>query len=70
MVDRRKSLHRESITRLRAGDRAIASAAIPAAAVVENMGPRREPVIVTSPSSEAARAYVALWAEAAALGLS
>jgi chromosome partitioning protein len=64
MVDRRKSLHRESIAKLRAGGRAIAAAAIPAAAVVENMGPHREPVIVTSPSSEASKAYVGLWAEA------
>ena len=64
MVDRRKKLHRESMAALRDGRRAIAAAAIPAAAVVENMGPRREPVVVSAPSSEAARAYVALWAEA------
>lgn len=64
MVDRRKKLHRESMAALRDGRPGIADAAIPAAAVVENMGPKREPVVVSAPSSEAARAYVALWLEA------
>jgi len=64
MVDRRKKLHRESMAALRDGRRGIAAAAIPAAAVVENMGPRREPVVVSAPSSEASNAYVALWQEA------
>jgi len=49
---------------LRDGRPGIADAAIPAAAVVENMGPKREPVNVFAPSSEAARAYVALWLQA------
>jgi chromosome partitioning protein len=64
MVDRRKKLHRESMAALRDGRGGIAAAAIPAAAVVENMGPRREPVVVSAPSSEASNAYVALWQEA------
>lgn len=64
MVDRRKKLHRESMAALRDGRRGIAAAAIPAAAVVENMGPRRAPVVASAPSSEAANAYVALWLEA------
>lgn len=64
MVDRRKKLHRESMAALRDGRRGVAAAVIPAAAVVENMGPRREPVVVSSPSSEASNAYVALWQEA------
>ena len=72
MVDRRKKLHRESMAALRreahAGDRdgrrGVAAAMIPAAAVVENMGPRREPVVVSAPSSEASNAYGALWQEA------
>jgi chromosome partitioning protein len=68
MVDRRKKLHRESMAALRDGRPGIADAAIPAAAVVENMGPKREPVVVSAPSSEAARAYVALWLEARGLG--
>jgi chromosome partitioning protein len=64
MVDRRKKLHRESMAALRHGHRGIAAAAIPASAVVENMGPRRAPVVVSAPSSEAAHAYAALWLEA------
>jgi cellulose biosynthesis protein BcsQ len=64
MVDRRKRLHRESMAALRDGRPGIAVAAIPASAVVENMGPRREPVVVSAPSSEAANAYAALWLEA------
>jgi chromosome partitioning protein len=68
MVDRRKRLHRESMATLRDGRRGIAAAVIPASAVVENMGPRREPVVVSAPSSEAASAYLALWLEARDLG--
>jgi chromosome partitioning protein len=64
MVDRRKTLHRESMAALRDGRRGVAAAMVPAAAVVENMGPRREPVVVSAPSSEASNAYVALWQEA------
>jgi cellulose biosynthesis protein BcsQ len=67
MVDRRKRLHRESMAALRDGRRGVAAAVIPAAAAVENMGPRREPVVVSAPSSEAASAYVALWHEARGL---
>ncbi len=67
MVDRRKKLHRESMAALRDGRPGIADAAIPAAAVVENMGPKREPVGGPAPSSEAARAYAALWLEARGL---
>jgi chromosome partitioning protein len=67
MVDRRKRLHRDAIVQLRGERSGIATATIPAAAVVENMGPRREPVVVSAPASEAARAYEALWLEARAL---
>jgi chromosome partitioning protein len=43
--------------------RQIASAAIPAASAVERMGLDRLPLVVSSPSTAAARAYADLWAE-------
>ena len=36
---------------------------VPSASVVEQMGPRRAPVVVSHPAAPAAQAYVALWAE-------
>ena len=59
MVDRRKRLHRE-LTETMAG---VAEPAIPSASVVEQMGLRRSPVVVTQPRHKAARAYAALWDE-------
>ena len=59
MVDRRKRLHRE-LTETMAG---VAESAIPSASVVEQMGLRRSPVVVTQPRHKAARAYAALWDE-------
>jgi cellulose biosynthesis protein BcsQ len=59
MVDRRKRLHRE-LTETMTG---VAGPAIPSASVVELMGLRREPVVVTQPRHPAARAYGALWDE-------
>lgn len=59
MVDRRKRLHKELTATLPG----IAKAAIPSASVVELMGVRRAPVVVTLPRSPAALAYAALWEE-------
>jgi len=64
MVDRRKRLHRETIATVASARCDIAKAVVPAASVVEQMGPRRLPVGVLAPSSEAAQAYQSLWAEA------
>jgi chromosome partitioning protein len=63
MVDRRKRLHREVVEGLGQKYRQIASAAIPAASAVERMGLDRLPLVVSSPSTAAARAYADLWAE-------
>jgi cellulose biosynthesis protein BcsQ len=59
MVDRRKRLHKELTATLPG----TAKAAIPSASVVELMGVRRAPVVITLPRSPAARAYAALWEE-------
>jgi cellulose biosynthesis protein BcsQ len=64
MVDRRKKLHRDLVDEVRGARTGIAAAAIPSAAVVENMGPRREPVVMSAPTNAASAAYLALWAEA------
>jgi len=63
MVDGRKRLHREVAEALRAGPGRVATAGIPAAAVVEQMAVRRLPVTASHPNSPAARAYAELWAE-------
>jgi len=67
MVDRRKKLHREIIEKLAAEqgnrDLDVAATAIPALSVIENMSVERAPVTVFAPSSVAAKAYRALWAE-------
>ena len=44
----------------------VAAASIPIASAVEQMGVRRAPLVTSHPRSPAARAYVALWAEAVA----
>jgi hypothetical protein len=41
----------------------MGAAIVPSASVVELMGPRRAPIVVTHPGAPAARAYAALWAE-------
>ena len=63
MVDRRKKLHKE-ITEKLAGERyEVARTVIPALSVIETMSVERAPVTVFAPSSAAAKAYRALWAE-------
>jgi chromosome partitioning protein len=63
MVDRRKRLHRDIITRLTAERSDIATATIPAMTLVEQVSVRRAPVPAFAPRSTAARHYQELWAE-------
>jgi chromosome partitioning protein len=66
MVDRRKRLHREQVVSLPAALTDIATATIPNASVVELMGSRRVPLVVSHPHSAPALAFGALWEETAA----
>ena len=66
MVDRRKKLHREISAKLSAERDEVAATAIPALSVIETMSVERAPVNVIAPSSAAAKAYRALWAEVSA----
>jgi cellulose biosynthesis protein BcsQ len=61
MVDKRKRLHREVMARTTG----VARTPIPSASMVELMGARRLPVVVSHPKSPAALAYAALWDEVA-----
>ena len=63
MVDRRKKLHREITEKLAAERDNVAQTVIPALSVIESMSVWRSPVGVIAPSSAAAKAYRALWAE-------
>ena len=63
MVDRRKRLHRDIITRLTAERSDIATATIPAMTLVEQVSVRRAPVPAFAPRSTATRHYQELWAE-------
>ena len=62
MVDRRKRLHRELVSSLPVVG-GVAESVVPSASVVELMGPRRTPVVLSHPRTAAAQAYVTLWAE-------
>lgn len=63
MVDRRRTMHREVVDGNREGPFGFLETSIPYSSTVEQMGVRRMPVEVYAPSSRAARAYRALWAE-------
>lgn len=63
MVDRRKKLHKEIAEKLAAERPEVAATVIPALSVIETMSVERAPVTVFAPSSPAAKAYRALWAE-------
>jgi cellulose biosynthesis protein BcsQ len=63
MVDRRKRLHRELVASLPDAVPGVGETIVPSASVVEQMGPRRAPVVVSHPGAPAARAYAALWDE-------
>src|ERR1700761_2800037 len=63
MVDRRKKLHKEITEKLAAERYEVARTIIPALSVIETMSVERAPVTVFAPSTAAAKAYRALWAE-------
>ncbi|HEY3716829.1 MAG TPA: AAA family ATPase [Jatrophihabitantaceae bacterium] len=64
MVDRRKRLHREIVERLPSERSDIATTAIPALSVVEQMAVRRAPLATFAPRSPACERYEHLWAQA------
>jgi cellulose biosynthesis protein BcsQ len=63
MVDGRKKMHRALIDQARREFGNVLHSAIPNLSHVEQMGVHRAPVPVFAPSSPAAAAYAALWAE-------
>lgn len=66
MVDGRKRLHRELMVALRSEWPEFLPTVIPAASVVERMGPQRAPVAAFAPSAPAASAFRDLWGDVAA----
>jgi cellulose biosynthesis protein BcsQ len=63
MVDRRRSLHRETIAALRGRFPSILATEIPYGSDYERMAARRAPIESYAPKSPAAEAYRALWRE-------
>jgi len=63
MVDRRRKMHRDMAEASPTARVEMAKTVIPAAAVVEQMGLRRAPVVQWAPRSTPGKAYVALWRE-------
>lgn len=66
MVDRRKRLHRELVDRLPTERDDLATTAIPAQSIIEQMAVQRAPVPHFAPRSAAARCYERLYPEALA----
>ena len=64
MVDRRRTLHRELVASLPDELPGVSGVAIPSARIVEQMGLRRAPVVITAPRHPAAVAYRELWERA------
>ncbi len=54
------------VTSLPASVNGMSDAVVPSASVVELMGPRRSPVVLSHPRTPAAQAYASLWAEVGA----
>jgi cellulose biosynthesis protein BcsQ len=63
MVDARKSLHRDVMEALRAGDANVMRAFVPSSADVERMGSRRTVLEEFAPRGRGAQAYRELWQE-------
>lgn len=61
MVDRRKTLHRDTIVQLPRTHKAVTDIVVPATVQIERMGTERAPVAVYAPHSLAAQAYGELW---------
>ena len=64
MLDRRKRLHTQILHDLPAQRSDIATSAIPALSLIEQMSVRRAPVTAFAPRTAAARQYRELWREA------
>ena len=64
MIDRRKRLHMQISHDLPAQRKDIATVAIPALSVIEQMSVHRAPVAAFAPRSQATRLYMSLWQEA------
>ena len=65
MIDRRKRLHKEIAERLPAERTDVATTAIPALSMIEQMAVERAPVTAFAPRSAAARGYAELWGRGA-----
>ena len=63
MVDRRRTLHRDSIAHIRARFPEMLRTEVPYFADIERMTVRREPLPAYAPSCAGARLYAALWEE-------
>ncbi|MEE8298728.1 MAG: ParA family protein, partial [Thermodesulfobacteriota bacterium] len=63
MVETRKTLHQNTIAKVREEGGNILKGQIPYRSDVEKMGIYREPVLVSSPHSESAQTYIELWDE-------
>ena len=66
MVDRRKSLHVETIASARSVFASMLRTEIPYSSEIERMSVRREPVPAYAPRSMAGQIYASLWSEIAA----
>ena len=67
MVDRRRRLHRELVESLATERPEVGDVVVPAASAVEQMAVRRQPLVATDRSSEAATAYRQLWSRVTVL---
>jgi len=63
MVDRRRSLHKQTIEELRARFPSILATEVPYGSEFERMAARRAPIESYAPASAAAEIYRALWSE-------
>lgn len=61
MVDRRKTLHRETAEQLPRDQRAVTDVVIPSTVHLERMGSERAPIGSFAPATEAAHAFARLW---------
>lgn len=62
MLDRRKTLHVQTLCELPEARLDVVGIAVPAASAVEQMAVHRRPVVETQPTGPAALAYAELWA--------
>ncbi|KQO96933.1 ParA family protein [Leifsonia sp. Leaf264] len=65
MVDRRKTVHRETVRDLPRSNKAVTNIVVPATVLIERMGAARAPVSSYAPNTEAARSFGELWVRVA-----